>query len=201
MKRKLLAQVPYAPEESFDFYDDRLVINQDTFLYGDIEGYGFLLTNKSQSINFVPISNSTSFELNIFENKQKYTYSKNASNVMLFKNNKQLTVNLIYTELVKCIDAFIAPYVYQRVLKDYEESERIVIGGFTLDGDVMIKKGAFGGQKELNFGYYTGTKIVAGQVKICGPDNKVFYQCSLSQYNAPLAGPILDTIFDRLYER
>ena len=201
MKLKLLAQVPFAPEESFDFYEDRLVVNQDEYLYENIEGYGFLLTNKSQSVNFIPIANSTVYELNIFEKGQRYTYSKNAGNAMLFKNNKQRTVAVIYVELVKCIDTFIAPHVYQKVIKDYEENEHIVIGGLTLDGDAIIKKGAFGRQKELSLGYYTGTRIEAGQVKICGPGNKIFYQCALSQYNAPLAGPILNTIFDSMYER
>ncbi|MCX6727850.1 MAG: hypothetical protein NTX11_03505 [Candidatus Saccharibacteria bacterium] len=58
---KKIATVPYAPGKSYDFYSDHCVINGEEIEYDQIEGYGYLLTHKSNSVYFIPVANSTSF--------------------------------------------------------------------------------------------------------------------------------------------
>lgn len=190
---KLLAQVPYDTEKSYDFYEDRLVVDGSEFKYEDIDGYGYLLMTKSTSINLIPVGNSTSYSFHIFEGDQEYRYDKSAGNVMLFKNKKQKTINVIFTELVTCVQTFIAPGVFAKNLNLFKEQGWLTLAGLTLSEDTLIKKTMFG-QKELHLSEYGQTVIAAGRVKVYNANNKLFYDGSLSEYNAPLMGAILDTL-------
>lgn len=196
---KLLAKVPYDVDKSYEFYNDRLVIEEAEYFYKDIDGYGFGLTHSSTSIYLVPVGNSSSYIFRLWIGDKMYGLNKSASNVMLFKNKKQRTIDMIFSELVQCVEAFIAPEVYKKNIDLYFEQGWINLGEITLRDGVLYKKGFFG-TKELSLNEYGFTSIQQGTVNIYNSNKKLFYSCSLTEYNAPLIGVFLDALTGRFEE-
>ena len=56
-----IASVTISEDESYDFYNDKLVISENEIPYEYIEGYGYPLTHRSRGVDFVPVSNTISF--------------------------------------------------------------------------------------------------------------------------------------------
>lgn len=193
---KLIAEVPYADGKSYKFYEDRFVDDDLELLYTSIDGYAYLLTNQSQSINFIPLANSVSYVIRLYADGVKHEFGKANSNVMLFKTNRQRTTKIIYEELVQCIEALIAPHVFRNALRRWLEDTYITIGGLTIDQEYLTCKKVFG-TKSIPIEEYWHTEISQGQVNVYTTSKKIFYSCQLDEYNAPLMGPLLDMISGR----
>jgi hypothetical protein len=190
---KKIASVPYEKNESFDFYEDKMIFDSKEIKYNILEGYGYLLTNGSTNIYGIPASNSTSFDIRFSVGGNKtIEFSKSTTSAMLFKGEKHDVVGLIYIELVKCIEAIIAPYIYQKLWDKLLSGNEIMIGGLTISID-SIRKKSFWGEKEMV--QYGQTIIGGGFVTVKDANGKIFHSSSLCNINAPLLKPILDNIF------
>lgn len=197
---KKVASVPYAVGEAYDFYDDRLIIDGTEILYHEILGYGYLLTHKSTSINLIPAANSTSFNVTLVLNDgQKFKFGRHAGSVMYFKTEKQRTVDLIFSEVIKCIEVLVAPNVYEKLINYLaQDGASIQIGKLIITKQGLTYKRNWG-KKYLYPDEYYGADITQGQVHVWGVDrrkgSKKFFSCTLSYINAPLLPYILNTLF------
>lgn len=188
-----IATVPYAQGQAYDFYEKGCVIDGEKIRYDDIKGFGLLLTHKSNSVNLVPISNSTSFSVEFDLGDRIFHFGRSSSNAMLFKSKKQKTIDLVYSEVVKCIEALIAPRVLEKCLHEFKTNGQLKIGDLTITTTKLIKKGMFG-SKELPIEEYTDTRVNQGRVSVLNKKGKAFYTVSLSGINAPLIQPIMDIL-------
>jgi len=191
---KKLAEVPYDTGKSYDFYEDKLLVDYREISYGSIVGYGYLLTHKSNSVNFIPVSNSTTFTIYFDLGGEKFQFGRYANGAMAFKTSKQKTVDLIFSEVYKCLEILIAPLVFEKCLNTLRGAGELKIGGLTISGTELSKKGLFGGVKTLPLSEYETTTIAQGAVKVYGRNKKLFFSCPLSVINAPLTGAILETL-------
>lgn len=187
-----LATVPYAPGKSFDFYNDVVTFLKYEIAYDDIDGYSFGLLDKSYSVSYIPVGNSRSININFLVGRRAVSFTKSASSPMLFKGDRHDTIQLIFSELVKCIETFVAPYVFEKLCLQLDEGASIKIGGLTLTNDSIIKKVPFGKKEMEEYGY---TSIEQGYVKIHYPNGEVYDSISLSVMNAPMVPYILDKYF------
>lgn len=182
-----IASVPYAPGLSYDFYDNKLVIGSDEIAYRDIEGYGFLLTHKKQSVNFIPIANSTRFTFLLdLGDDGIYKFGSNSSGISAFRTNKQRTMDTVYSETVKCMNALITPMVLEKMFNTLDEDGEVRVGKLIIRPDELVKKTTFS-SKDLPLSKYSAYKFAQGKVNLYQKDKKVpFYSDFLSTINAPL---------------
>jgi hypothetical protein len=182
-----IASVPYAPGLSYDFYDDKLVIGSDEIAYSDIDGYGFLLTHRTQSVYFVPVANSTKFTILLdLGDKGIYKFGSNSAGVSAFRTDKQKTMDTVYSETVKCTDALIAPIVIEKMFNTLKEGGEVTVGRLTIRPNQLIKKTTFS-TKELPLSKYSAYKFAQGRVNLYQNDKKgAFHSDLLSTINAPL---------------
>jgi hypothetical protein len=186
-----LAAVPYAPGKSYDFYEDMCVINDEEISYNDIDGFGYLLTHRQNSIYFVPIANSTNFTFNIALGNRNFNFGRSASGLMFFKGQNQKTVDLVFLEVYKCFFHFIAPLVFEKCIHQLRSKHSLKIGNLTISTTGLSKKGMFK-EKSIRLSEYSHTTIAGGRIVIHTKDGKQFYSTSLSVINAPLIGDIID---------
>lgn len=190
-----IATVPYAPGQAYDFYEDRLVVNGSEILFEDIDGYSYSLTHSSQSVYLVPVANSASFSINIdVGNKKPFSFGRRASAPMLFKTEKHRTVDIIFAEVVKCLDVLVAPFVLRKLGRELDETSAIHIGNLTISTDGLQTKG-FRKVKRLPSGSIGSCKMAQGFVRVSDKNGKQFFSCSMNVINAPLLPDILDALF------
>jgi len=191
----LLASVPYAVGKSYDFYDDRLEVEDSIMYYNDILGYAYLLTRVSNSVNFVPTHTTTKFTVYLDYGASKpFSFGRSSSAPLASKSSKQKTVELVYSEVVKLLGYFIAPLVYEKCIQVLNDDGYIMIGKLEISYDGLFKKTLMS-KKSLPKDEYLGSDVLQGKVRVFSNDQKVFYSCSLSEMNAPLISPILNTIY------
>ena len=193
---KKLAVVPYDVDKSYDFYDDRLIVDGRTIAYDEIQGYGYLLTHKSNSVNFIPISNSTNFTIYLDLGGETFQFGRYANSAMAIKTKKQKTIDLIFSEVYKCVEILIAPLVFAKCKEVLRNNGELKIGTFTITRHELIKKSLFG-SKTLPLSEYGQTTVGQGMVKVFAKNNKLFFSCALSVMNAPIIGPMLDGLTNR----
>lgn len=193
---KKLAVVPYDIDKSYDFYDDRLIVDGRTIEYDEIQGYGYLLTHKSNSVNLIPVSNSTTFTVYLDLGNEIFQFGRYANGAMSFKTNKQKTIDLIFSEVYKCLEILIAPQVFSKCKDVLRSNGELKIGSLTITRHEIIKKSTFG-TKSLPLSEYLQTTVGQGMVKVYGQNNKMFFSCALSVINAPLIGPMLNGLTNK----
>ena len=192
---KPLAVVPYDTGKSYDFFEDKISFENGSIYYKDIRGFGYLLSRTKNSIDFIPTYNSSEYRVKFDIGESKpLVIGKSASAPLFLKTNKQQTINLIFVELVKCIDALIAPSVFVKCMESYRKNGSISIGDLTITEHGIAAKSTFR-TKTLLAGDYSGTTAHQGHAYIANSEGKIFKSISLLEINAPLLQPILDTLY------
>jgi len=193
---KKVAIVPYAPGRAYEFYDDRVIIDDTIIHYSEIKGYSYLLSHKKTSIDFIPAGNSTSFTVYFDVGQKKpFHFGRSHSSVMYFKTDEQRTLDVIFTELVRCIEALIAPDVFKKlVLPIVAENMPLTIGSLTINQAGLTKKTTFG-QKSIYASEIGWAGVHQGFAIVKDSRNKNFFSCSLSTMNAPLIPDILNALY------
>jgi hypothetical protein len=190
---ELLAKVPYKNGGSFDFYDDYLAFDGNEIDYDIIEGYSYHLQNTSQSVYFIPVANYTKMSVSFWVGGNRVVhFNRSASAAMLIKGDRQKTVELVFSELVKCIEALVAPIVVPKWIDRIRRGESLQVGGITISEDSITKKTAFGQKEMQEYGFY---RIVQGSVYLYDPSGKIFTHAALSIINAPILPYLLDEFF------
>ena len=182
-----IASVNISENESYDFYDDKLVIGEDEIPYQYIEGYGFLLTHRKQGVDFVPVANSTSFTifLDLGENGV-YKFGDRSFGVSAFRTNKQRAIDQVYSDTVKCIDSILTPMVLKKMLTTLKEDGEVAVGKLTIQPDTLFNVTSFR-TKQLPLQRYTSYKFAQGKVSLYESGKSLpFFSTYLSTINAPL---------------
>jgi len=193
---KRVAAVPYAPGRAYEFYDDRVIIDDAIIYYSEIIGYSYHLTHKKTSVNLIPAANTTSFRVYFdIGERHPFNFGKSSSSVMYFKSDKQRTLDVIFTELVRCIEALIAPEVFKRlILPIVTENKALTIGKLTINQFGLSKKTNFG-NKSLYASEIGSSSIRQGYAIVSDYQDKNFYTCHLSTMNAPLLPDIINALY------
>ncbi len=189
-----LAVIPYSKNKTIDFYEDRFNFKNNEILYESVNGYSYSITHTTGSIYFIPLANSTRLNLSIDDGTKKLkTFSKEIASGFIYKGKGQLTVETIFSELVHCLNTFIAPIVYKKLVEEIVEYGSANIGNITIQKDSLSTKGLFK-EKELSYADYGETIINQGVVYVKSKNGKVFYSCALGVMNAPLLPVLIDTM-------
>lgn len=193
---KKVAVVPYAPGKAYEFYDDRLIVENKVIHYSEIRGYSYILAHKKTSIDLIPAGNSTNFTVYFdIGQKKPFNFGRSASGLMYFKTDKQRTLDVIFSELVRCIEALIAPDVFRKlVIPVVTENKPLTIGKLTITKAGLTKKTTFG-QKNIIASDIGWAGIQQGYAIIKDGRNKAFFSCHLSTMNAPLIPDILNALY------
>jgi len=182
-----IASVAISEDESYDFYNDRLVVGVDEIPYECIEGYGFLLTHRKQGVDFVPVANSTKFTILLDLGKDGvYKFGDQSFGVSAFRTSKQRAIDQIYTDTVKCIDTILTPMILKKMFNTLREEGEVAVGKLTIHPDKLINVTTFR-TKRLPLSSYTSYKFAQGKVHLYESGRSLpFFSTYLSTINAPL---------------
>jgi len=182
-----IASVTISEDESYDFYNDKLVVGTDEIPYESIEGYGFLLTHRKHGVDFVPVINTTSFTILLDLGEDGiYRFGDHSFGVSAFRTNKQRTIDQIYADTVKCIDSILTPMILKKMFKVLREEGEVAVGKLTIQPDTLINVTMFR-TKQLPLSRYTSYKFAQGKVHLYENGRSLpFFSTYLSTINAPL---------------
>lgn len=191
---EILASVPYADGKSIDYYKNRMVFDNKEIFYADITGYGYAISTYHHSINLIPTYNTKSVSLSIStgNDRKPIVFGRTFTMPMRFQSQKQADLDVIFSEIVKITDAFLAQRVIDDLFRKIRNGETLDIGGLIIEEDSIRRKGTF---KEKELEEYGQTYIRAGYVVVEDGGGRQFFSTSLGTINAPLIGYLLDALF------
>ena len=161
-----VASIVVSEDESYDFYDNKLIVGEDEIPYEYIQGFGFLLTHRKQGVDFVPIANSTSFTILLDLGKNGiYKFGHRSLGVSAFRTNKQRSLDRVYSDTIKCIDELLSPLILKKMLNTLSENGEVSVGKLTIKPDYLFNVTSFR-TKQIPLHKYTSYKFAQGKVRL-----------------------------------
>ena len=186
--------IPYEKNKTIDFYEDRFCFAKYEILYESVNGYSYSITHTTGLVYFIPLANSTRIAFTIDDGSKKLkSFNKEIAAGLTYKGKGQARVETIFSELAYCLDKYIAPIVFRKLLEEIVEYGYVEIGGLKICKDHLAIKGFFK-EKYLSYSEYGSSITAQGTVTVYSKDNKYFFSCLIGVMNAPILGTLIDCL-------
>ena len=197
---KPLISINVSKTQTLVFYNNFLVYKGSRVNYKDIDGMSYLLTRTKHSINFIPTHTSSSFQIKLEANGQKYDVGSSDTSFMFFKSQSQKEKEEIFGKLVYVLDNLIKPFVLINQLIKYGKENELKIGdSLTINSKGFFKKRFWRSPEFLPWDQYYNSVLHQGNFHIYKSDPakkyKMYFSCSMSVMNTAIFSDLLNILF------
>jgi hypothetical protein len=198
--RKPLISINVSKTQTLVFYDSFLIYKGARINYKDVDGISYLLTRTKHSVNFIPTHTSSSFQIKLEVNGQKYEIGSSATSFMFFEGKSQKEKEEIFAKLVYILDNLIKPFVLINLLAKYNKENELKIGdSLTVNSKGFYKKRFWRSPEFLPWDQYYNSVLHQGNLHIYKDDTakkyKLYFSCSMSVMNTAVFPDLLNILF------
>jgi len=195
-----LISINVSKSQTLVFYNSFLIYKGARINYKDIDGMSYLLTRTKHSINFIPTHTSSSFQIKLEANGQKYDVGSSDTSFMFFKSQSQKEKEEIFGKLVYILDNLIKPFVLINQLIKYGKEQELKIGdSITVNSKGFFKKRFWRSPEFLPWEQYYNSVLHQGNFHIYKSDSakkyKLYAACSMSVMNTAIFPDLLNILF------
>jgi hypothetical protein len=180
--------------KKLEFHEHFMMIDNERVQYSDIESVGFLLTNKSMYVSFIPAWKMSVYDVRIKTAHKTYKLVDRKLDPFAFETTKRKILQKTFGQIAYVLDRLVIPRLVEKMREEIRHAGSTNVGGLKITPAGIEKKRLFRSPVFLDFKKYFNSELRQGKLVVYERHNekpKHFFACNMNTGNAPVVPALL----------